>query len=105
MFNYYLNNKRAKAKLLTAAKKEKNLDIDIKPGFVNLRFNNGSYHEVILPCPREGNHKVDQVIKIDDTEPKIIEVGEGKESILIQNLLSLMEMIVLLFMYIMVPKT
>ena len=46
-FNYTLNNKRAKAKLLKGAQKEKNLDIDIRSGCVNLRFNNGSYYEVI----------------------------------------------------------
>ena len=79
-FNYTLNNKRAKAKLLKGAQKEKNLDIDIRSGCVNLRFNNGSYYEVILPCLREWNQKVDQVIKIDETEAKVIEVGAGKES-------------------------
>ena len=47
---------------------------------MNLRFNNGSYYEVILPCLREWNQKVDQVIKIDETEAKVIEVGAGKES-------------------------
>ena len=57
VFNYDLNNKRAKAKLLKAAQKEQNLDIDIKPGCVNLHFNNGSYYEVILTCLREWNHK------------------------------------------------
>ena len=79
-FNYTLNNKRAKAKLVKGAQKEKNLDIDIRSGCVNLRFNNGSYYEVILPCLRDWNQKVDQVITIDETEAKVIEVGAGKES-------------------------
>ena len=36
VFDYTLNQKRAKAKLLKGAKKEKNLDVEIKPGCVNL---------------------------------------------------------------------
>ena len=48
-FRYILNDKRANAKLLKGAKRSTNLEIDSRPGCVNLRFNDGpilklSYH-------------------------------------------------------------
>ena len=80
VFDYTLNQKRAKAKLLKGAKKEKNLDVEIRPGCVNLRFDNGSYYELILPLLRAWLQKVNQVVRIGDTEIKIIEAYAGKEN-------------------------
>ena len=79
VFDYTLNQKRAKAKLLKGAMKKKNLDVEIRPGCVNLRFDNGSYFELILPLLRDWIQKVNQVVKIGETEIKIIEVYAGKE--------------------------
>ena len=53
VFDYTLNHKRTKAKLLKGANEKKNLEIEIKPGCVNLHFNDGSYHEILLPQLRE----------------------------------------------------
>ena len=80
VFDYTLNKKRAKAKLLRGAKKDKNLDIDIKPGCVNLRFDNGSYYQVVLPWLRELSIKACQTVRIGDVEVKVIEVHAGKEN-------------------------
>ena len=40
-FTYTLNKKKAKAKLLKGAKRG-NLNVEVRPGFVNLRFNCGA---------------------------------------------------------------
>ena len=53
MFKYNMNKKRAKAKLLKGAKRTSNLSVEVKSGCVNLRFDDGSYFEVILPMVRE----------------------------------------------------
>ena len=47
-FNYELNEKNAKAKLLKGAKRAKNLDVEIKSTCVNMRFSDGSFHEVLF---------------------------------------------------------
>ena len=53
VFGYALNHKRAKAKLLKGAKRDKNLNVEVKSGCVNLRFDDGSYFGIILPLLRE----------------------------------------------------
>ena len=80
VFDYTLNHKRAKTKLLKGAKKDNNLDVEIKPGCVNLRFDDGSYYELILPLLQAWSQQVNQVVKIGGTEVKIIEVSAGKEN-------------------------
>ena len=53
VFSYKLNEKKAKAKLLKGAKRKKPLDVEIKSGCVNMRFNDGSYYGVALPILRQ----------------------------------------------------
>ena len=64
-FNYVVNDKRAKAKLLKGAKRRKNLEVEVKSGCVNLRFSDGSYFEVILPLLREWHKREDEVVEIN----------------------------------------
>ena len=52
-FEYVMNKKRANTKLLKAAKRIKNLEVEVKSNCVNLRFNDGSYYEVVLPLIKE----------------------------------------------------
>ena len=80
VFDYTLNQKRAKAKLLKGAQKNKNLDIDIRLGCVNLRFNDGSYYQVVLPWLRDVSQKAHQTIKIGDLKVEVMEVHVGKEN-------------------------
>ena len=79
-FGYILNDKRAKAKLLKGAKRSNNLEIDRSQGCVNLRFNDGSYFEVVLPLLRLWNQKHDKVVTIEDTEVRILEINTGVEN-------------------------
>ena len=62
-FNYVLNTKRTKAKLLKGAKRANNLEIERKVGCVNFLFSDGSYHEVVLPMLRIWNNKSEEMIK------------------------------------------
>ena len=79
-FGYTLNKKRAKAKLLKGAKRNQNLYAELRPGCVNLRFNNGAYYEIVMPLLREWNQKCDQTVNINNVEVKIIEVEIGTEN-------------------------
>ena len=72
-FPYVLNKKKAKAKLLQGAKRSKNLDIEVKSGCVNFRFNNGSYYEVLLPLVKG------QTVQLNNTEVEIVNVQCGTE--------------------------
>ena len=76
-FSYTMNNKRTKAKLLKGAKREKNLDVEIKSGCVNLRFNDGSYCEVILPLLNHWHEKVGSDIFLNDHKIHIISIEKG----------------------------
>ena len=49
VFNYELNNKRAKARLLKGAKRGKHLVVESKSGCVTLLFSDGSYFETVMP--------------------------------------------------------
>ena len=49
VFGYTLNKKKSNKKLLKAANKDSDLQIEVKTGCTNLRFSGGSYHEVMLP--------------------------------------------------------
>ena len=63
---------RAKSKLLKGAKKP-NLDVEVKDGCVNLRFCDGSFHEIILPFLTLWQQRTNEVLKIDEVELKVIE--------------------------------
>ena len=79
VFNYAINKKRAKSKLLKGAKRS-NLDVELKPGCVNLRFCDGAFYVIVLPLIKDWNKKVNETIKIDDIEVKIIEAHAGVEN-------------------------
>ena len=49
IFKYELNEKKAKTKLLKGAMKPKHMDIEVKSTCVNMRFDGGSFKEVVLP--------------------------------------------------------
>ena len=68
VFDYVINKKRAKAKLLKGAKRIKNLEVELKNGCVNLLFCDGAYFEIVLPLMRSWNKKVDEVFVINNTE-------------------------------------
>ena len=70
---------RAKSKLLKGAKKP-NLDVEVKDGCVNLRFCDGSFHEIILPLLNLWQQRTNEVFKIDEVELKVIEVIKGTEN-------------------------
>ena len=78
-FEYILNEKRAKAKLLKGAKRAQNLKIEVSRGCVNMRFDNGSYFEIVLPLLREWSKKCGENVKLGLEEMKIIEVEAGYE--------------------------
>ena len=78
-FRYTLNEKKAKAKLLKGANR-KHLNVEIRPGCVNLRFNDGAYFKIVLPLMREWKQKCGEVIKINETKVKIVEVDAGTEN-------------------------
>ena len=79
VFNYALNKKRAKSKLLKGAKRT-NLDVELKPGCVNLIFCGGAFCEIVLPLIRYWNTKVNETVTINETEIKIMEVHTGVET-------------------------
>ena len=66
-FDYTLNKKKAKAKLLKGAKRATNLDVEVKSGCVNLRFSYGSYYEVVLPLLKSWTDTLDEVQVIGST--------------------------------------
>ena len=78
VFDYALNKKKAKAKLLKGAKRE-NLDVEIKNGCVNLLFSDGAYFVLVLPLMRLWNRKVNEVFIVNETEIKVIEIDTGIE--------------------------
>ena len=78
-FTYTLNKKKAKAKLLKGAKR-KNLNVEVRPGCVNLRFNGGAYFQIVLPLLREWKQKCNETIIINDVKVKIVEVNAGTDN-------------------------
>ena len=78
-FRYTLNQKKAKAKLLKGAKRN-NLNVEIRPGCVNLRFNGGAYFQIVLPLLREWKMKCNETVNINEVKAKIVEVDAGMEN-------------------------
>ena len=79
-FGYALNKKRAKAKLLKGAKRDKNLEVEVKTGCVNLRFSDGSFFEVVMPIVNEWQENLDTIIDINGHEIKVIEADKGLDA-------------------------
>ena len=79
-FEYVINKKRTEAKLLKGAKRQKNLEVEIKSGCVNLRFNDGSYHEVILPLLKAWQDKIGTNDMIVDQHVRIISIEKGYDN-------------------------
>ena len=77
IFQYDINEKRAKKKLLKGAKREENLDIEIKPTCVNMRFSDGAYQEVVMPLLREWSRNVGKSINLFGHEIEIVECNSG----------------------------
>ena len=69
--------KEPKKKLLKGAKREENLDIEIKPTSVNMRFSDGAYQEVVMPLLREWSSKIGKSINLLEEEIEIVECNSG----------------------------
>ena len=80
VFNYAINNKRAKAKLLKGAKRGKHLVVESKIGCVNLIFSDGSYLQTVLPLLRSWQSKQNQKFFINETEVEVVEIESGIDS-------------------------
>ena len=76
-FDYDLNEKRAKAKLLKGAKRAKHLNVEIKSGCVNMRFSDGAYFEVVLPLLREWHKREAESFVVNDLTIKVDEIDAG----------------------------
>ena len=79
-FNYVLNDKKAKAKLLRGAKRTNPLVVEVKSGCVNMRFNDGSYFTVVLPLLRKWHEQVSKPFKLNDIVIEVEEADPGVES-------------------------
>ena len=77
MFNYVLNNKRTRAKLLKGANRGKHLVCESKNGCVNLIFSDGSYFKTVLPLLKSWHKKLNEKIFINETEVQIVEIDAG----------------------------
>ena len=80
-FDYVLNKKKAKSKLLKGAKRESHLELDFKPGCAILSFSDGSYFQLILPLMKDWRERTGNIVKIDSTELKILEVDVGQDKL------------------------
>ena len=78
VFDYALNNKRVKSKLLKGAKRGKHLVVESKIGCVNLIFSDGSYHQTLLPLLRSWQQN--EKFFINGTEVEIVEIDYGKDN-------------------------
>ena len=65
--------------MLKGAKRENNLEVEVKPGCVNLRFCNGSFFEIVLPLIKCWSKKVGEFMQINGTDIHILEVDAGLE--------------------------
>ena len=79
VFQYELNEKKARLNLLKGANRSKHLEIEVKTGCVNLRFSDGAYHEVVLPLMKKWICKSDENILINSSTIKILEAEDGKD--------------------------
>ena len=80
VFEYALNSKRAKAKLLKGAMRGKRLVVEKKIGCVNLIFSDGSYFQTVLPLLRLWNRNQNEKLLINETEVEVIEIDSGIDS-------------------------
>ena len=79
-FDYVLNSKRAKVKLLKGAKRSQPLEVVVKEGScVNLLFSDGSYCKIVLPLLKIWHQQVNQTILINENEVKIEQSDLGFE--------------------------
>ena len=78
-FGYEINVKKAKKKLLKGAERAENLTVEVKSGCVNLKFCDGAFHEIVLPLLREWSSKVNETLRVSDTDITILEVTKGSE--------------------------
>ena len=76
-FNYNLNEKKAKKKLLEGAYRSKHLDIEKKSTCVNMRLSDGAYHQIILPLLNEWKNKIDEPTNLLEKEITIKELNTG----------------------------
>ena len=79
VFEYIMNEKRAKRNLLKGAEKQTNLEVEVKSGNTNLRFSVGSYHEVLLPLLKSWREELNNTHHFIENEMKIIEFEERSE--------------------------
>ena len=79
VFDYAINNKRAKSKLLKGAKRGKHLVVESKAGCVNLIFSDGSYFQTVLPLLRLWHSQPNQKFLINETEVEVVEIDSGKD--------------------------
>ena len=79
VFDYAINNKRAKSKLLKGAKRGKHLVVESKTGCVNLIFSDGSYFQTVLPLLRLWHSQPNQKFLINETEVEVVEIDSGKD--------------------------
>ena len=79
-FEYTINKKRAKAKLLKGAKRDNHLDVELRSGCANMRFSNGSYFQLVLPLLRDWYQNLKSKIQLDGTEVEILELEAGIEN-------------------------
>ena len=80
IFDYALNNKRAKSKLLKGAMREKHLVVEKKTGCVNLIFSDGSYFQTVLPLLSSWHRKLNEKLLINETEVEVIEIDSGVDN-------------------------
>ena len=79
-FNYVMNEKRTKNKLIKGAKRTKNLEVEFKTTCANLRFSDGAYYEIMLPLLNSWSEKVNETVLINELEIKVIEFETGLDS-------------------------
>ena len=78
-FDYVMNSKRAKIKLLKGAQRPKSLEVEVKDGCAILLFSDGSYYKIVLPLLRIWHQNVNQTISINDNEVRIDKIDQGFE--------------------------
>ena len=79
--SYELNEKKAKTKLLKGAMKPKHMEIEIKSTCVNMRFDDGSFKEVVLPLLRNWNMKEEDSFEFMGAMVRIVESDAGVDNI------------------------
>ena len=79
-FQYELNQKQAKAKLIKGAKREA-FDIEKKSSSINLIFNLGSWSSIVLPSIQYWNQiKGEGTCKIGSSSIRVVSVKSGTEA-------------------------